>query len=202
MELDPHLSAFMEAAPLGVLLVDDGGTIRAANACAAEIFGYPTGDLCGRAVESLIPERLRSRHQEERHGFTADPHARRMGTGRDLTGLRRDGGEFPIEVGLGFTRMSGAPVTICFVADISYRHRIQRENLRLIVELQGALDELKRLSGLLAVCASCKRIRDKSGAWAEMEQYIQEHSEAQFSHGLCPDCARRLYPQYFRPEAP
>jgi AmiR/NasT family two-component response regulator len=70
-------------------------------------------------------------------------------------------------------------------------------------ELQTALDQVKRLSGLLPICASCKKIRDDQGYWTEVEIYILEHSEADFTHGICPDCARRLYPSFYRgPGAP
>lgn len=71
--------------------------------------------------------------------------------------------------------------------------------LRLLnAELQTALDQVKRLSGLLPICASCKKIRDDQGYWTEVEIYILEHSEAELTHGICPDCAKRLYPNYYK----
>jgi CheY-like chemotaxis protein len=60
--------------------------------------------------------------------------------------------------------------------------------------LQDALNQVKRLSGLLPICASCKKIRDDQGYWKEIERYIKEHSEALFTHGICPECWQRLYP--------
>jgi DNA-binding NtrC family response regulator len=77
------------------------------------------------------------------------------------------------------------------------RERLQEEREQLIQELQEALATVKRLSGLLPICASCKRIRNDRGYWQQIEQYLNEHSEATFSHGLCPECARRLYPDLF-----
>lgn len=84
--------------------------------------------------------------------------------------------------------------------------RLQRElNERELIEKQltaeknrltDALAEVKTLSGLLPICASCKKIRDDSGYWNQIEKYIQEHSTAVFSHGICPDCARKLYPEF------
>jgi hypothetical protein len=68
--------------------------------------------------------------------------------------------------------------------------------LRLNRELQTALAEIKSLRGILPVCASCKKIRDEKGAWHQMEAYIQDRTDANFSHGICPDCATRLYPKY------
>jgi len=68
---------------------------------------------------------------------------------------------------------------------------------RLNAELQDALAQVKTLSGLLPICSSCKKIRDDEGYWTQLEAYIQEHSDILFSHGLCPDCAKKLYPEIF-----
>ncbi len=74
------------------------------------------------------------------------------------------------------------------------RHEEERE--KLIGELQEALSKVKQLSGLLPICASCKKVRDDLGYWNQIEAYIQEHSEAEFSHSLCPECAQKLYPRF------
>ena len=71
---------------------------------------------------------------------------------------------------------------------------------RLNAELQDALAEIKALRGILPICSSCKKIRDDEGYWNQLEVYIQEHSEAVFSHGLCPECAKKLYPEIFGDE--
>ena len=64
-------------------------------------------------------------------------------------------------------------------------------------ELQAVLDQVKKLSGLLPICASCKKIRDDAGYWHDVADYISEHSEADFSHGICPKCKNKLYPELF-----
>ena len=71
------------------------------------------------------------------------------------------------------------------------------EKSKIIKELQTALERVKTLSGMLPICASCKKIRDDQGYWNKIEAYIEKHSEAEFSHGICPECARKLYPEYF-----
>ena len=81
--------------------------------------------------------------------------------------------------------------------DITARRQAEAERESLILELQGALAQVRTLRGLLPICASCKRIRDDQGYWTAVEVYILEHSDAEFSHGLCPDCARKLYPGFF-----
>jgi hypothetical protein len=72
------------------------------------------------------------------------------------------------------------------------RGQIERENL--IIELKDALKKVKMLKGLFPICASCKKIRDDKGYWNQIESYIRDHSEAKFSHGICPECAEKLYP--------
>lgn len=78
------------------------------------------------------------------------------------------------------------------------KHRAGRERENLIQRLEQALIEVKRLSGLLPICASCKRIRDDKGGWQQIEEYIATHSEADFSHGICPQCAHALYPEVYQ----
>lgn len=65
-----------------------------------------------------------------------------------------------------------------------------------MLKLQEALSQVKLLRGFIPICSSCKKIRDDRGYWQQVEKYISEHSEAQFSHGICPDCMRKLYPDF------
>jgi len=88
------------------------------------------------------------------------------------------------------------------VQDISARRQMELEKERLIGELQAALGEVKTLSGLLPICSSCKRIRDDRGDWRSLERYLADHSDARFTHSLCDDCLRRLYPELASPEGP
>lgn len=84
--------------------------------------------------------------------------------------------------------------------DISKRKMAEREKERLIGELQEALARVKQLNGLLPICSACKKIRDDKGYWNQLEVYIRDHSEADFTHSLCPDCAKILYPEFFTKE--
>ena len=78
--------------------------------------------------------------------------------------------------------------------EIEERKIAQIEKDKMIVELKEALLKIKTLSGLLPICASCKKIRDDNGYWNQIESYIKTHSEAEFSHSICPNCAKKLYP--------
>jgi PAS domain-containing protein len=81
--------------------------------------------------------------------------------------------------------------------EVVEREKAEDEREKVIVELREALAQVKRLSGFLPICASCKKIRDDQGYWQQVEAYIRDHSEAEFSHGLCPECAKKLYPELF-----
>jgi hypothetical protein len=78
----------------------------------------------------------------------------------------------------------------------SLHEKIKEEEI-LVGELKAALDQVQKLSGMLPICATCKKIRDDKGYWNKIETYICEHSEAKFTHGMCPDCAKEYRSEYF-----
>lgn len=78
---------------------------------------------------------------------------------------------------------------------VENRQRTEEEREELIEELQQALDEVRTLRGILPICAACKKIRTDEGSWQQIEVYLSDHSDAEFSHGICPECAQRLYPE-------
>lgn len=77
------------------------------------------------------------------------------------------------------------------------RKQAEKEREKLIAELQDAAARIKTLSGLLPICSNCKNIRDDQGYWKQIESYIRDHSEAEFTHSMCPECAKKLYPEFF-----
>lgn len=95
--------------------------------------------------------------------------------------VRRDRNDKPINI-VGTQR------------DVTMEREIEIENHRLIEKLGKALDKVNLLNGLLPICANCKKIRDDKGYWNQIENYIRDHSEAEFSHSICPDCIEKLYP--------
>jgi hypothetical protein len=76
------------------------------------------------------------------------------------------------------------------------------EREKTILNLEKAIKEVKTLQGILPICASCKKIRDDQGYWNQVDTYIHEHSGTEFSHGICPDCAKKLYPEFVKEEEP
>jgi PAS domain S-box-containing protein len=113
--------------------------------------------------------------------------------------LRRDGATVWIEVTLNLIYdEEGILKSIVGIArDITERKLAALEREQLLSELQQALANVKTLSGLLPICANCKKIRDDKGYWNQIESYISEHSEAVFSHGICPECTKQLYPDFY-----
>jgi hypothetical protein len=125
-----------DLSPSGMLAVAADGRIVAANHEAERLFGWSRDELIGRPVESLVPERSRGNHPGQRSRFLADPRARSMGVGRELHAVRRDGTEFPIEIGLNPVRHEGRLVVLASVVDISAR-RAMEENLRRSQKLEA-----------------------------------------------------------------
>jgi len=84
--------------------------------------------------------------------------------------------------------------------DITERKQAEAELEKTIQELQSALEQIRTLKGLVPICAWCKKIRNDKGYWEQVEAYVSKHTEAQFSHGICPDCMRKLYPEFCEDE--
>jgi PAS domain S-box-containing protein len=118
----------LDAAPNAMIMVDSAGVINFANAPAATVFGYSLSELIGRHIETLIPERFRDRHAGHRQGFLSEPSSRAMGAGRDLFGCRKDGSEFPVEVGLSPIRTAQGLFVLASVIDITARKQAELEH--------------------------------------------------------------------------
>lgn len=87
------------------------------------------------------------------------------------------------------------------ITDITERKIIEEEKESLIAELKRALDEIRTLKGIIPICSFCKGMRDDQGYWKQLEEYISSHSEAKLSHGICPACAKKHYPDIFGDDA-
>jgi len=109
----------------GIIIVDEKGQILIANPVAEQIFGYEKDRLSGMDLEVLLPQRYRGRHMTFREGFYQHPEPRRMGFGRDLQALRKDGTEFPVEISLSFTKAKGQLLVMAFISDISQRKKAE-----------------------------------------------------------------------------
>jgi len=114
-----------------------------------------------------------------------------------LIGLANKAGDFDdrdADIATGFGEL--AAIALQNSRALDERDRAEREQARLIQELTEALAQVKQLSGIIPICMSCKKIRDDQGFWEQVEVYVRDHSQANSSHSICPDCMRRLYPEY------
>jgi PAS domain S-box-containing protein len=121
-------------APYAIVMIGERGRIEMLNRQAEIIFGYERSELLGQAIEVLLPERFRSLHPAHRSGFIQEPSPRLMGIGRDLNGRRKDGSEFPIEIGLTPIRTAEGMKVVSAIVDLSERKR-QEEQFRQVVEM-------------------------------------------------------------------
>lgn len=117
----------VESAPNGMLMINAEGRIVLINAQTEKLFGFARDELLGQPVELLVPARYREKHPEYRIGFFGDPAARSMGTGRDLYGQRKDGSEFPVEIGLMPIETEEGRLVLAAIVDITERKRAQEE---------------------------------------------------------------------------
>jgi len=109
----------------GILMISDSGIIQLANPVSEHMFGYDTGELIGKQLEILLPERFRTNHVNYREQFKKNPAPRRMGVGRDLMAVRKDGSEFPVEVSLSYKEINNLFVVVAFIIDITERKKVE-----------------------------------------------------------------------------
>ena len=119
--------AVLESASEAIILIDAGGGIIAVNPAAERMFGYDRGDLLGRPLEVLLPERARGAHVGHRTGYFAGPRMRPMGIGLDLSGLRKDGTEVPVEISLSYVEVPDGLLAMAFITDITERKRAEAQ---------------------------------------------------------------------------
>jgi PAS domain S-box-containing protein len=129
-------SKFLESVPDAIVAVDGEGTILQVNSQTEELFGYDRGELIGKKIEILVPERDRRQHHQHREHFAATPKIRRMGMGLDLHGRRRDGSEFPVEISLSPVPTETGTLVLSAIRDISDRKKIEAELRRAHQELE------------------------------------------------------------------
>ena len=128
LEQSEHMvAALLESASQAIVGVDQAGRIVLANARTGEMFGYHRAELLGALIETLLPETARQKHASDRDGYFANPRVRHMGIGLELSGRRKDGTEFPVEVSLSFVRSKDGLFAIAFVTDISQRKRLEEQ---------------------------------------------------------------------------
>ncbi len=135
-----------EASPAAMFMVDQNGRVELVNAQCEETFGYARGEMIGMNVDTLAPAGLRSKHRNLRADFAANPSKRLMGVGRDLRAVRRDGSEFPVEIGLTPVATPFGPRVVAFAVDITARLLVEESLKNSMAELERANESLSRFA--------------------------------------------------------
>ncbi len=195
-----HLAAIVESSDDAIIGKDLDGIISSWNAGAERLYGYTSAEAVGRSITMLLaPEGgddLPSLLERVRRGERISHFETQRKT--------RDGRVIFVSLSISPVRdAKGVIVGASTIArDITDRKQAEQERERLLQQLQTALINVKTLRGLLPICACCKKIRDDKGYWNQIEYYIREHSDADFTHGICPECAQRFYGDVLKPDAP
>jgi PAS domain S-box-containing protein len=138
---ESKVRALFETASQGILTANPDGFIVTANVMVEKLFGYSREELLGQRLEILLPERLRSVHQEHHASYSAQRLTRPMGLGQELRARRKDGSEFPVEVSLSFVPEGRSGVAVAFISDISLREASERQVAAMVRRLENALAE-------------------------------------------------------------
>jgi PAS domain S-box-containing protein len=180
---EEHFRLAIEAAPVALLMVDEAGTIVLLNARAEHLLGYARNELLGHPLEVIVPQRLRAAHAGHRAAF-ATAAVRRMGAGREVIGLRKDGSEIPIEVDLSPVATSDGTFVLSTIADVSERRELERRTAELVQARNAALEAARAKADFLAnmsheirtpMCAIqgyAELLSDKRASRAERDEYI------------------------------
>ncbi len=165
---------------------ETAGRIVAANQAASKMHGYTVDELLAINIMGLDATK------------EAPSRMHRLLKGEwiksEIMHRKKDGTIFPVEISAGLVEIGNHKYILTLNKDITERKRSEEEREKLITELQDALSKVKILNGLLPMCAWCRKVRDDRGYWKRVETYIEEHSDASFTHGICPECLGKVDP--------
>lgn len=176
------------------------GTVLSWNRGAEKLYGFQEPEVLGHPFLGSIPPGRREEFQSLMVRARKGEHILDYGFER----LHKGGALLQVAIDLSPLRTAEGEIigTADIVRDIAVRRSAEEERERLIAELKEALAQVRTLRGLVPICASCKKIRDDAGYWTQVEKFVQDHTHAMFSHGMCPDCARIYYPDFAPEESP
>jgi PAS domain S-box-containing protein len=172
----------------GIVVLDENGGVWESNEAFATMLGYSPEEVLSLHVwdwECLFP-------RERVHEMIEAVDSR--GDHFMTVHRRKDGSTYEVEISTNGAFYGGKKFIFCVCRDIAEKVRAEREREALISRLQEALAELKTLRGIIPVCSFCKKVRDDRGYWEQVEVYITKNSEANVSHGICPECLKEHFP--------
>lgn len=175
-----------------LFLIRPNGEIASINQSVTEALGFDEEDLIRRSVTDFMSGKV---VQDLLGGKEGENGLRHL----EATLMAKDGARIPAGVAISTLKEKDGSLAgyVFIVRDMTEQKKAEAEREALIEELQEALANVKTLKGLVPICSGCKKIRNDKGYWQQVEGYIKEHTEADFSHGICDDCAKQLYPEAF-----
>jgi len=190
-----ELQIMMDSSPIMIFYKDRENRFIRVNKALAEATGLPKEAMEGKSVFDIYPHQTKDYWEDDKEVIAA---------GKPKIGIIE-----PIDTATGtrwaqtdkipYRDKEGRIIGIVgFAIDITVRKRMEEALIEERRRLQQALDEVRTLRGIVPICANCKKIRDDKGFWNQVEKYVSEHTEAEFSHGICPDCATELYPELYK----
>jgi len=177
----------------GTIITDLQGSIRFVNPSFCKMFDYSPDKVVGMNATDLFATKevktfsdvlsIIDISQDDTKEFIVE-------TSR--------GESFIVEVSASHVTSSSGQIVgrMASFSDITKRKEMETDRENLIIKLQEALHHVKTLRGIIPICASCKKIRDDKGYWSQVEEYVHAHTEADFTHSICPECAKILYPDF------
>jgi len=178
--------------PIGLYILQDGCFVTI-NAEFERISGYSKGELTGSRSLTLILPEDRDRVREEAIKMLKGKYS----GGYDFRVFTKTGEIRTILETVVSIQYQGKRAVLANFMDITERKRLEEERERLIQELQENIAKINTLSGLLPICAWCKKLRNDEGYWKSVEEYISEHTGAEFTHSMCPDCQSKYLTEDF-----
>jgi two-component system, cell cycle sensor histidine kinase and response regulator CckA len=185
-----HLAAIVTSTEDAIYSVNLDGAIISWNFAAEKIYGYRADEIIGRSIAILFPS---SRRDELLESMAQIRRGELVGI-CETERLRKDGRIISICLTISPIKNAGDKIigTSVIARDISKQKQEEQDRLKLITELTAALRQVQTLTGLLPICASCKRIRDDDDNWMKIETYVARTSRAVFTHGICPECSEKF----------
>lgn len=174
-----------------IFILDSKFNIIRLNKSMADKAGLPLQECIGKKCFTLI---------HGTNGPIADcPHSKLLADGMPHKAIIHDekhDADFIVSCSPLPDRQSGQLKSIHVLYDITEQKKTEQEKEKLLAELQGAFEQIKTLNGIVPICSYCKQIRDDKGFWQQVEEYVSRHTEAKFSHSICPQCMEKHYPEY------
>ncbi|MBA4372358.1 MAG: hypothetical protein C0402_05800 [Thermodesulfovibrio sp.] len=191
---EEKLQKIIDGSSAVIFAKDLDGRYLFINALYEKLFGISRSNVIGKTDYDIFPRDAADKFREaDLRALQAD-----MPVEVEETVPHQDGIHHYLASKFPLYDNDGNPYAVCGIAtDITERRQRETEREMLIKELQENIAKVKILSGFLPICASCKKIRDDKGYWNQIEEYISTHSQAEFTHSICPDCTKILYPHYY-----